>query len=194
MSSSSSQDIIKDLDVVSPAADSMIESSTHSSSDEDSSNKQDIHQMNLEPSTDSSVPNTHSPVSEEEPLEEKLTEPATALVNINPIIAEPLIVEDQKQDEGSPAISFDTSTPMLTCQVTSDSLAPNTLAPLISSDVELVKNSENASFHHTSDTLSRKTSAGSVCSHHVSFLGVPLSNPQTILRLWFYTQSAIENT
>ncbi|KAB5555316.1 hypothetical protein PHYPO_G00032300 [Pangasianodon hypophthalmus] len=164
-SSSSSQDIIKDLDVLSPAADSLIESSTHSSSDEDSSNKQDIHQM-LEPSMDSSVPNANSVVLEAEPLVEELEEHATACVNISPIDVESCIVEDQKQDEDSTAISFDSSTPMLTCQVTSDSLAPNTLAPLISSDVELVKNSEHASFHHTSNALSRKTSAGSVCSHH----------------------------
>ncbi|MCJ8738277.1 hypothetical protein PDJAM_G00033900 [Pangasius djambal] len=166
-SSSSSQDIIKDLDVLSPAADSLIESSAHSSSDEDSSNKQDIHQM-LEPSMDSSVPSAHSVVLEAEPLGEELAEPPTACVNIRPIDVESCVVEDQKQDEDSTASSFDSSTPMLTSQVTSDSLAPNTLAPLISSDVELVKNSEHASFHHTSNALSRKTSAGSVCSHHKS--------------------------
>lgn len=180
MSSSSSQDIIKDLDVLSPAVNSMTESSTYSSSDEDSSNKQDIHQT-LEPSMDSSIPNTLA--LKEEPLGEEGAEPAP--VDIRPVDVESLIVEDQKQDEDSPAISFDTSIPMLTCEETSNSLAPNTVNLLISSDLELVKNSEHTSVYNTSNTLSRKISSGSVCLHHVSFLSVPLSNLQTILCLWF---------
>lgn len=160
MSSSSSQDIIND--VPSPTADSMIESSMHSSSDEDSSNKQDINQM-LEPSTESSVFNAHAVVLEEEPLGEEFTESSAALVNI----ISPMDVEDVKQDEDSPAISFDTTTttPVLTCQVTSDSSTPpNTLTLSISNNVGLVKHSDRAS-----NDLSKKTSAGSVSSHHVSF-------------------------
>ncbi|XP_058262943.1 pleckstrin homology domain-containing family M member 1 isoform X1 [Hemibagrus wyckioides] len=159
MSSSSSQDIIND--VLSPAADSMIESSMHSSSDEDSSNKQDINQM-LEPSMESSVFNAHSVVLEEEPLGEEFAEPSAALVNI----ISPMDVEDVKQDEDSPAISFDTTTttPVLTCQVTSDSSTPpNTLTLSISNNAELVKNLDRAS-----NDLSKKTSAGSVSSHHKS--------------------------
>lgn len=132
MSSSSSQDIIKDLDVPSPA----VEFSTHSSSDEDSSSKQDEHQM-LEASSDSSVPNAPLHVLQEKPLGEELSYPS--LVAIKPIEFESLIVEDQKHDEESPAISFDDFTPMLPCQVTSDLLAPSTVELLISSDVELVK-------------------------------------------------------
>lgn len=182
MSSSSSQDIIKDLDVLSPAVDSMTESSTPSSSDENSSNKQDIQQM-LEPSVESSVPGTHSLVLEEEPVGEELAEPT--VVDETPTDVEPLIIEDENREEDSPAISFDDSAPMLTCPVTSDSLSANTVDPLISSDLELAKNSEHASFHDLSNALSRQTSAGSVCSLHVSLLGVPLCNPQTVLRLCF---------
>ncbi|KAK3529405.1 hypothetical protein QTP70_031129 [Hemibagrus guttatus] len=153
MSSSSSQDIIND--VLSPAAESMIESSMHSSSDEDSSNKQDTNQM-LEPSTESPVFNAHA----EEPLGEEFADPSAALVNISPMDA-----DDLKQDEDSPAISFDTTTTrVLNCQVTSgSSTPPNTLTPLISNNVGLAKNSERAS-----NDLSRKTSAGSVSSHQKS--------------------------
>lgn len=157
MSSSSSQDIIND--VPSPTADSMIESSMHSSSDEDSSNKQDINQM-LEPSTASSVFNAHTVV-----LGEEFAESSAALVNI----ISPMDVEDVKQDEDSPAISFDTTTtPVLTCQVTSNSSTPpNTLTLSISNNVWLVKNSDRAS-----NDPSKKTSAGSVGSHHVSFCSI----------------------
>lgn len=186
VSSSSSQDITKDLDVLHPAAESMTEYSTHSSSDDDSSNKQDPHQM-LDSSTDLSVPNTPSVVLREEPLIEELADPA--LVDKKTIDMKSLIVEDQRQDEDcSPAISFDASTPMITCQVTSDLRAPDTDGPPISSDIMLVKNSEHASVHLTPNALHRQTS-GSVCSIHVSFPGVLLSNSQTI---WFCTPSAAE--
>ncbi|KAF5899510.1 pleckstrin homology domain-containing family M member 1, partial [Clarias magur] len=162
---SSSQDI-KDLDALSPASDSVIESSTHSSSDEDSSNKQDILQM-LEPPTDSSDHDCYSVVLEEAPLGEKFTEPTNGLLNMKQNDAESFIVEDQKQDEGSPDIPYDTSTPVLTCQVlTPDSLPPNALAPSISSALELVNNSEPASVYH--NALSSKISTGSVCSQHNS--------------------------
>lgn len=155
---------MKDLDALSPAVDSMTESSTHSSSDEDSSSKHDAHQMlgASKPDSgigdrDSPVPNASPLVLEEEPSGEQLAEPAP--VDTPPVDVESLTVDDQKQDEAPPAISFDTATPMLTCQVTSASLAP---------DVEVVESSVHASLHHTSRALSRQTSAGSVCSHHVS--------------------------
>lgn len=167
MSISSSQDIIKDLDVLSPAADSMNESSIPSSSDDDSSSKQDRNQV-LEPSVELSVPQDHTVV-----LEEELAEHFTALVTGRPMndLVESCIVEDQKQyGEESPAISFDTTTPVLACQVTSDSSDPNNHTPLISNNLELVKNLNHASVHHngSSNALSGKTSAGSVSSHHVS--------------------------
>lgn len=170
--------------MLSPAIDNMTESSTHCSSDEDSSNKQDVHQMR-EPPMDSFVPSVHFLVLEKEPSGEELTEPVP--VDVGPMDVESLTVEDQKQDEDSPASSFDTSTRMLTCQMTSDSLDPNNVDSLISSDVELVKNSEHVSVQHTPKVLSRKTSSGSVCSHHVSFLDMShLFNLQAILRHWFY--------
>lgn len=165
----------------------MIESSIHSSSDEDSSNKYDLNQM-PEPSVDSRDPHAHSVVSDKEPIGDVLAEPLTARVNIRSRNAKSCLIKDQKQDKDFPATSFHTLTPTLDCQVTSDMSVPSTIAPLISNDIDLGKNSEPAGIHYTSNALSRKTSAASVSSHHVSFL---LSNPQTILilRLDLYTIS-----
>ncbi|XP_027019038.2 pleckstrin homology domain-containing family M member 1 [Tachysurus fulvidraco] len=159
MSISSSQDIIKDLDVLSPATDSMNESSIPSSSDDDSSSKRDRNQM-LEPPVELSVP--HAVVLEDVSSEEELAEHLTALVTRRPTkdLAESCVVEDRKQDgEESPAILFDTTTPVLACQVTSDSSDPSNRTNL-----------DHASVHHngSSNALSVKTSAGSVSSHHVS--------------------------
>ncbi|KAI5609748.1 pleckstrin-likey domain-containing family M member 1 isoform 1 [Silurus asotus] len=166
ISSPSIQDIIKTPDVPSPATDSITESSTHSSSDEDSSNKQDI-QENLDPFTESSVPNELSVVLQEEPLgqesEEEQAEPLNILVDTRQIT-----VKDPEQDQDSPDTSFDTNSSIITCQLTSNSLNSNPPAVSISIDVELQKNSNNGSLHQTSNGLSRKTSTGSVYSHHKS--------------------------
>ncbi|TSK14521.1 Pleckstrin homology domain-containing family M member 1 [Bagarius yarrelli] len=176
MSTSSSQDIVKELDVLSPAADSMIESSIHSSSDEDLSNKQDVNESSnnqdrnqiLKPFINSSVPHEHLVISEEELSGPELKEPVTAHVNVRPKDNESCIVEDAKQNKDYPDISFNTSKPVLTCQMASDSSAPSTLLPLIANNVEQKKNTENASFSHSSNASSRKSSEGSVSSHHKS--------------------------
>lgn len=155
-SSSSSQDLTKeDVDMVSPPPDS----TTHSSSDEDSptpSNKQHTPPP-LPPSVDTSDPNTHLAVRDEENAVEVPPEPDTeAAVVIKPTATENTVEQDSRAKPSA------LSTPALTTRTISDLMTPSNPPATASSADKPQENSGRPSAQRSCSVLSRKTSSGSL--------------------------------
>ncbi|KAL6474838.1 hypothetical protein MHYP_G00158780 [Metynnis hypsauchen] len=173
-SSSSSQDLTKeDVHMLSSAPESMIETTTQSSSEEDSPrpsspNKQNPDQL-PPPSADTSVSNTQSAVSAEHhqprtSTTETWSEPKTAIITANPAVSKTSVKQKQKQKQTTDSHTKPShiSSPAVTPEVTCDLKTPNPPAPLSSNAIRPMGNSGHCPVQRSCSVLSRKTSSGSL--------------------------------
>ncbi|XP_066521576.1 pleckstrin homology domain-containing family M member 1 [Hoplias malabaricus] len=166
-SSSSSQDLTKeDADRISPAPDRTIETTTHSSSDEDSPRPPSPTKQNPDqlPPPSTFIPSTLSAVSEEKTPIEDLSQPETTTLTLRAAVPEAAKQLDQSRTIDCSPKPSDVSTPAMISEMTPDLKTPTRPAPLTPPAVGTLGNSGHTPAQRSCSVLSRKISSGSLFS------------------------------